>query len=146
MNMTGLETLVSLLIAPHQPPYTSSWNRTAQDRDFDSPFVHVQWMKNNHIITLEACAHRVWLTSYVLNWTDCCPERLFIYTHTRLTMLLEWMNGELPVADLDALLSNAIFHQTFDTDPIITKHMSGGNVTELLLRTAVKLRYKRDVK
>jgi len=144
--MTRLETLVTLLIEPHQPPQQSSITDSGERFDPESPFVEIHWDNNKHIVVLEACAHRVLLKACFNDGGPCPPERLFWYSHTRLEMLLKWMNAERTVADLDALQYDLAFHQKYKTDPIITKYMWGGYLNNSILKNAMRLKYKRDVK
>lgn len=137
--MTQLEKLVTLLIAPHQPYLDTTIGKTEDDGCFYPDLVNVLWRKNNHSILLESCEHRILITASFFTGQDGYPERMFAYSHIRLTMLLNWMNQQFSVETLDALNSNLIFQQKFDTDPIITKNMYGGYVNGHILRNAERL-------
>jgi hypothetical protein len=139
--MNRLEKLVTLLIAPHQPPLDTTIHWTEDDGIYeeDHEYCNVLWRKNKHLIRLEACNHRILICASFDDGGACPPSRIYEYSHMRLTMLLNWMNQQFSVEALDALNSSGMFLQKFDTDPPITKRIYGGYIDELILREAEKM-------
>jgi len=125
--MTRLEKLVSLCIQGIEAPTVSSIdNHNTLMRDEE--FVGVKWQRQNKTVTLCGCEHHLRLEATLFDGGPCPPEREFSYSHTRLLMLLNWLNGDENIDGVDALNRSAAFHQKFVDDPPVTKHMYGGRI------------------
>lgn len=106
--------------------------RDRDDADEDGA-VAVFWYSKDpgtHCVTLEACEHRILLTASYDDLGPCPPEIECTYSHTRLAMLLNWMERHGSVDELYGLLRDGAFHQKYESDPPITKHMYSGRVTD----------------